>query len=101
MPLVTVKNLAELIIPKSVTDIDSGAFQELPNCVITILNENDDEELFRISDHAFAFGQLIPHIKEVRVPYGSVAMRYAMKAGLNVTAFPCGPRKFGNPKKYH
>lgn len=94
------EKLTELTIPKSVTDIDIGAFQELPNCVITILNESDDEELLRISDHAFAFGQLIPHIKEVRVPYGSVAMRYAMKAGLNVTTFPCGPKKFGNPKKY-
>ena len=95
------ENLTELTVPKSVTDIDSGAFQDLPNCIITILNECDDEKLFRISDHAFAFGQLIPHIKEVRVPYGSVAMRYAMKAGLNVTTFPCGPKKFGNPKKYH
>ncbi len=95
------ENLTELTIPKSVTDIDSGAFQDLPNCVITILNESDNEELFRISDDAFAFGQLIPHIKEVRVPYGSVAMRYAVKAGLKVTTFPCGPKKFGNPKKYH
>ena len=94
------ENLTELIIPKSVTDIDDGAFQDLPNCVLTILNESDNEELFRISDHAFAFGQLTPNIKEVRVPYGSVAMRYAMKVGLNVTTFPCSPKKFGNPKKY-
>ena len=95
------ENLTELTVPKSVTDIDSGAFQDLPKCVITILNESDDEELFRMSDDAFAFGQLIPHIKEVRVPYGSVAMRYAVKDGLKVTTFPCGPHKFGNPKKYH
>ena len=94
------ENLAELTVSKSVTDIDVGAFQDLPNCVLTILNESDDEELFRISDHAFAFGQLTPHVKEVRVPYGSVAMRYAMKVGLNVTTFPCSPKKFGNPKKY-
>ena len=94
------EKLTELIIPKSVTDIDDGAFQDLPNCVLTILNESDDEELFRISDHAFAFGQLTPRIKKVRVPYGSVAMRYAVKAGLNVTTFPCSPKKFGNPKKY-
>ena len=94
------ENLTELTVPKSVTDIDSGAFQELPNCVLTILNESDDEELFRISDDAFAFGQLIPHIKEVRVPYGSVAMRYAVKAGLKVVTFPSSPKKFGNPKKY-
>lgn len=94
------ENLTELTIPKSVTDIDTGAFQDLSNCVLTILNEKDDEELFRISDEAFAFGQLTPNIKEVRVPYGSVAMRYAVKAGLNVTTFPCGPKKFGNPKKY-
>lgn len=94
------KNLIELTIPKSVTDIDDGAFQDLPNCVLAILNECDDEEIFRISDHAFAFGNLIPDIKEVCVPYGSVAMRYAIKAGLNVNTFPCGPKKFGNPKKY-
>lgn len=94
------ENLTELTVPKSVTDIDTGAFQDLQNCVLTILNESDDEELFRISDDAFAFGQLTPNIKEVRVPYGSVAMRYAVKAGLNVTTFPCSPKKFGNPKKY-
>lgn len=94
------ENLTELTIPKSVTDIDDGAFQDLPNCVLTILNECDDEEIFRISDHAFAFGELTPDIKEVRVPYGSVAMRYAMKSGLKVVTFPCKPKKFGNPKKY-
>ena len=94
-------NLTELTIPKSVSDIGSGAFQDLPDCVLTILNEHDDEDLFRIMDDAFAFGQIIPNIKEVRVPYGSVAMRYAMKAGLKVTTFPCGPRRFGNPKKYY
>ena len=94
------EKLTELTIPKSVTDIDSGAFQELPNCVITILNESDDEELFRISEDAFAFGHLIPRIKEVRMPYGSVAMRYAIKAGLKVVTFLCTPKKFGNPKKY-
>ena len=94
-------NLTELTIPKSVTDIDTGAFEVLPKCVLTILNECDDRKVFRISDDAFAFGQKKANIKEVRVPYGSVAMRYAMKAGLNVTTFPCGPRKFGNPKKYY
>jgi hypothetical protein len=94
------ENLTELTVPKSVTNIDDGAFQDLPNCVLTILNESDNEELFRISDHAFAFGQLTPNIKEVRVPYGSVAMRYAVKAGLNVTTFAGSPKKFGNPKKY-
>ena len=94
-------NLTELTIPKSVSDIGSGAFQDLPDCVLTILNEHDDEDLFRIMDDVFAFGQITPNIKEVRIPYGSVAMRYAVKAGLNVTTFPCGPRKFGNPKKYY
>ena len=89
-----------MTIPKSVTDIDSGAFQELPNCVLTILNEGDDEELFRLSYDAFAFGHNTPHIKEVRVPYGSVAMRYAIKAVLKVVTFPCAPKKCGNPKKY-
>ena len=95
------KNLTELTIPKSVADIDTGAFEALPKCVLTILNECDDRKVFRISDDAFAFGQKKADIKEVRVPYGSVAMRCAMKAGLNVTTFPCDPRKFGNPKKYY
>lgn len=94
------KNLTELTIPKSVTRIDDGAFQELPNCVLTILNESDDANLFRISESAFAFGRIIPRVKEVRVPYGSVAMRYAIKAGLSVTTFPCTPKKFGKPQKY-
>ena len=62
------------------------------------MNESDDEELFRISP--YAFGIRNPSIKEIRVPYGSVAMRYAMKLGMNVTILPCGPKRFGNPKRY-
>ena len=94
------ENLTELVIPESVTDIDTCAFQELSNCVLTILNEQDDENQFKISKDAFAFGQNQPHIKEVCVPYGSVAMRYAIKAGLKVTTFPCTPQKLGNAQKY-
>lgn len=82
------EKLTELTIPKSVTDIDCGAFEELPNCVLTILNDSDNRKRFRISDEAFAFGQLVPNIKEVRVPCGSVAWMYATKAGLNVTELP-------------
>ena len=92
-------NLTELIIPKSVTRIGDCAFEELPNCVLTILNECDDEEVFRVASDSF--GRRTPHIKEIRVPYGSAAMRYAMECGLNVTTFPCSPAKFGNPKRYH
>lgn len=92
------RNLTELIIPKSVSQIDDNAFEGLENCVLTILNESDDEELFRISPHAFGIRN--PNIKEIRVPYGSAAMRYAMKCDLNVTTFPCGPKRFGNPKRY-
>lgn len=39
-------NLTELTIPKSVTFIGDCAFEELPNCVLTILNEFNDEEIF-------------------------------------------------------
>lgn len=92
------KNLTELTIPKSVTAIKSRAFDEMSNCTLTILNECDNEEVFRIS--GTAFGGEMPNVKEVRVPYGSVAMRCAMKVGANLTIFPCGPAKFGNPKKY-
>lgn len=91
-------NLKELTIPKSVSQIDDNAFEGLENCVLTILNESDDEELFRISP--YAFGIRNPIIKEIRVPYGSAAMRYAMKLGLNVTALPCGTKRFGNLKRY-
>lgn len=91
-------NLTELTIPKSVSQIDDNAFEGLGNCVLTILNESDDEELFRISP--YAFGIRNPSIKEIRVLYGSAAMRYAMKCGLNVTTFPCIPKRFGNPKRY-
>lgn len=91
-------NLTELTIPKSVSQIDDNVFEGLENCVLTILNESDDEELFRISP--YAFGIRNPSIKEIRVPYGSAAMRYAMKCDLNVTTFPCGPKRFGNPKRY-
>lgn len=92
-------NLTKLIIPKSVTRIGDCAFEELPNCVLTILNECDDEEIFRVAQDSF--GRRTLNIKEIRVPNGSAAMRYAMKSGLNVTTFPCSPTKFGNPKKYH
>jgi len=92
------KKLTELLIPKTVSVIGNRAFEEMPDCIITILNESDDEELFRISQDAFGWNT--PHIKEVCVPWGSVAMRYAMKAGLQVTTFPCNPTKFDNPKKY-
>lgn len=92
------KNLTELTIPKSVTVIGSRAFDELSACTLTILNECDNEKVFRIS--STAFGWHTPKIKEIRVPYGSVAMRYAIKAGVNVTTSPCGREKFGNPKKY-
>lgn len=92
------KKLTELTIPKSVTVIDSRAFDELPNCVLTILNESDDEELFRISEEAFGWDT--PHVKEVRVPQDSVAMRYAMKVGLKVTTFPSSPKNASVAKKY-
>lgn len=93
------ENLTELTIPKSVTVIGSRAFDELPNCVLAILNECDNEEVFRISDTAF--GWHTPNIKEICVPYGSVAMRYGIKSGAKITTFPCGREKFGNPKKYY
>lgn len=83
-------HLTELTIPKSVSQIDDHAFEGLENCVLTILNESADEELFRISP--YAFGMRKAGIKEIRVPYGSAAMRYAMKIGLNVTTFHCGPK---------
>lgn len=78
--------LTELTIPKSVTDIGCRAFEELPNCVLTILNECDNEGRFRIAKDAF--GWHTPHIKEVRAPLGSMAMSYAKKTGLNVTVLP-------------
>lgn len=90
--------MTELTIPKSVSQIGDNAFEGLGNCVITILNEKDDEELFRISPYAFDIRN--PNIKEIRVPYGSAAMRYAMKNGLNVTTFPSEPKRFENPKRY-
>lgn len=92
-------NLTELTIPKSVSLIGTNAFEELHSCVLTILNECDDEEVFRIAPDSF--GRYPPNIKEVRVPYGSAAMRYAMKSGLRVNIFPCEHKKFGNPQKYH
>jgi len=92
-------NLTELTIPKSVSRIGHNAFEQLPNCVLTILNERDDENVFNVAPTSF--GLRTPCIKEVRAPFGSAAWRYAMKAGLNVTTLPCSPQKFGNPKKYH
>ena len=92
-------NLTELVIPKSVTRIGDCAFEELSNCILTILNECDDEEVFRVGPNAFGYHN--PNIKEIRVPYGSAAMRYAMESGLNVIPFPCSLTKFGNSKKYH
>lgn len=92
-------NLTELIIPKSVTRISSCAFEQLPNCVLTILNDCEDEELICFAFHAFAKDTAC--IKEVRAPYGSVAMRYAKKSGLEVTTIPHSPENVGRPQKYH
>lgn len=86
-------NLKELTIPKSVTNLDFYAFKGLFDCVLTILNECDDENKFTI--HTYPFREFHSCIKEVRVPYGSVAMRVARKYGLKVTTLP------GNPQKYH
>lgn len=92
-------NLTELTIPKSVTRISSCAFEQLPNCVLTILNDCEDEELISFAFHAFARDTAC--IKEVHAPYGSVAMRYAKKSGLEVTTIPHSPEKIGRPQKYH
>ena len=86
------QNLSEIIIPKTVHHIGQDAFKNLPNCVITFQNETDDENEFIIADSSF--GGYPACVKEVRAPYGSVAMRAAMKSGLKVTLLP------GNPSKY-
>ena len=92
------EKLQALNIPRYVTRVDDNAFENLPNCVLTIENEHDDEELFNFSPDAF--GRREVRIKEICVPNGSVAMRYAMKRGLPVTVFPRGPAKLGNSMKY-
>ena len=86
------KNLTELIIPKTVCKIGSDAFSNLPNCIITFLNETDYEDEFIISDASF--GNYPACVKEVRTPYGSAAMRAAMKSGLKVTKLEGSPSRY-------
>lgn len=86
------KNLTELTIPKTVCHIGADAFSSLPNCIITFLNETDDEDEFIITDASF--GNYPVCVKEVRTPYCSVAMRAAMKSGLKVTKLAGVPLKY-------
>lgn len=87
------ENLVELIIPKSVYRIGDNAFKNLPSCVITFLNEEDDEEEFNISTWSFSMRDDC-NVKEVRAPFGSVAYRVALKSKLNVVKLPGNPRKY-------
>lgn len=84
--------LEELTIPKSVDDIGGGAFHDLPNCVVTILNDDEDAEL--ISEDMFSWCNREPCVKEVRVPFGSKAMRAARLWNLPCTYLDGTPRRY-------
>lgn len=86
------QNLLEIIIPLSVCRIGADAFKNLLNCIITFLNDTDDENDFIII--VSSFGDYPACVKEVRTPYGIVAMMVAMKSGLKVTLL------LGDPSKY-
>ena len=73
-------NLTTLVIPSQVTDIGDCAFEEMPECRLTILNGTKNEDAFYISE--YAFGRQEAHIKSLCVPHNSLAMQYAVDRGL-------------------
>lgn len=86
------KQLEELTIPKSVNSIGSCALYNLPSCVVTILNADEDVE--GIGDFSFGWDTKVACVKHVRVPFGSAAMR-----GARVWNLPCTYLE-GSPKRY-
>ena len=84
--------LEKLTIPKRVDHIGEGAFYNLPNCVVTILNEDESAEL--ISEDIFSLHYAEPCVKEVRVPFGSKAMRAARIWNLPCTYLDGTPRRY-------
>lgn len=72
--------LEELILPENVNRIGDHALYNLPDCTITILNDDEEMEIY---DSGFGwkdslFGDTLPCVKMVKAPYGSKAMRAAM-----------------------
>lgn len=92
------ESLENLALPEGVTHIGIHALYNLPNCIITILNGNEDEKT-EIHDSSFGskdwlFGDCLPNVKAIKAPYGSKAMRCAMLWNL-----PFIPLE-GTPKTY-
>ena len=75
-------SLEELTLPENVSSIGDHTLYNLPNCIVTILNGNEDEktEIYDCSfgGKDFLLGDTLPYVKMVKAPYGSKAMRVAM-----------------------
>ncbi len=100
------KFLEELVIPKTVTEIGRLSLYNIPNCVVTVLNDTEEEWRNDLPLYSFmqmeVFGEfkyLFDNIKEacvkkVRAYYGSRAMRCAKRWGLQFESLGGTPSKY-------
>lgn len=88
-------NLKELKIPKGVKYIGENACNHMPNCVVSILNPEDDE------DEAYTACWIgNGGAKSVRVPFGSEAMRSTMLSNVRYTLLPGEAQKYTYIDRY-
>ena len=90
--------LEELTIPEGVEIIYSSAFNNIPKCVLTILNKSEEAFLKDSGLDSFmsvsAFGSGTANVKKVRAYYGTKAMRCARKMGLPFESLGGTPEMF-------
>lgn len=84
------ERLTALTVPRSVTHIYDGAFQNMPACVVRFLNETDERTDCYIDD---IWGDE-PCVKEVIAPLYSVGMKSTLKTDLPVTIVEGKPPKY-------
>ena len=83
--------LESIIIPDSVERIANQALATIPKAVITIMSNDEDMDM---NESAFWGEDLEVNVKEIHAPYGSKAMRCAMRMNIPYV------RMEGNPQKY-
>ena len=84
--------LESLFIPKTVTKIDEQALGKLPKATITIMSSKEEGLMDEAAFYHDYSGTV--EIKEVQAPYGSKAMRCAMRLNIPVVALEGKPQKY-------